>query len=393
MILQEKAVQAHDLLRETGLDCWLTFVRETDNHPDPGLDLVVGAAVVRYSAFLVHVSGERVAIVANFDVENVHAAGVFRDVIGYDEDVQPALLETLRRWDPNSIGLNYSADDSTADGLTHGAWLRLNGLLRGTPYLDRLTTAAPLLAKLRGRKTPSEIACIRKAIAATEEIVALVTPLIRPGVSEAQLAAFVHGEFRRRGLEPAWPWEGCPVVNTGPESGGGHGRPRDDLRVEPGHLVHMDLGVRVDGYCSDLQRMWYVPRPGETAPPAEVQRAFDTVVRAIEAAAVVLRPGAIGHTVDAPARRVVTEAGYPEYKHGLGHGLGRAVHDGGTALGPRWPCYGAMTDGIVEAGNVYTLEPAVRTAAGVIGIEEDVLVTESGCEFLSSFQRTLIMAY
>jgi Xaa-Pro aminopeptidase len=391
MLLHEKADQVLALLRETGLDCWLTFARETDIHPDPGMDLVVGAGVVRNSAFLFGAGGERVAIVARFDVANVRAACVFGEVIGYDEDVRGPLLDALARLDPQRIGLNYSTDDVTADGLTHGQWLLLNELLRGSPYAGRLTSAAPLLARLRGRKSPGEVERIRRAVAVTEEVIALATPQIRPGLSERQVADFVHAEFRRRGLQPAWPWDTCPIVNCGPASEPGHAGPRDDLHVEPGQLVHFDLGVRHDGYCSDLQRTWYVRRAGESGPPGPVRRAFAAVVGAIEAGAAVLRPGARGFEVDAAARRVIVEAGYPEFKHGLGHGLGRAVHDGGTGLGPRWPCYGRTTEQAVEAGNVFTLELGVMTDAGFVGIEEDVLVAAGGCEFLSSFQHEPIL--
>jgi Xaa-Pro aminopeptidase len=391
MLLHEKADQAQALLAETGLDCWLTFARETDLHPDPGVEQVVGADVVRNSAFLLGIGGERIAIVANFDTSAVRERGVFREVIGYDEDIRGPLLDALRRLDPRQIGLNYSPDDVTADGLTHGHWLLLQQLLGGTPYLDRLTSAAPLLARLRGRKTPTEVERIRQAVTVTEQIVGLLTPEIQPGRSERDLAAFVHARFAERGLAPAWPIEGCPILNSGPSSDVGHTFPSADIRVEPGHLVHIDLGVRRDGYCSDLQRMWYVRRPGESAPPADVQRAFDTVVRAIDAGAAALRPGARGFEVDAPARKVVVEAGYPEFKHGLGHGLGRAVHDGGTLVGPRWPCYGRNTESVVEAGNVFTLELGVPTGAGFVGLEEDVLVTAAGCEFLSSRQRDLML--
>jgi Xaa-Pro aminopeptidase len=387
MLLHEKADQAQALLGETGLDCWLTFARETDIHPDPGIELVVGAGVVRNSAFLFGAGGQRVAIVAHFDTANIRANGVFAEVIGYNEDIRGPLLEALGRLNPRQIALNYSLDDVTADGLTHGQWLLLNELLRDTPFAGRLTSAAPLLARLRGRKSPAEVARIRRAVAATEEIVGLVAPQIRPGVSEQDLADFVHREFARRGLTPAWPADSCPIVNSGPASEPGHARPSPDIRVEPGHLVHFDLGVKVEDYCSDLQRMWYVRRPGESSPPPGVRAAFATVVRAIEAGAAALRPGVRGYEVDAAARKVVVDAGYPEYKHGTGHGLGRAVHDGGTMLGPRWPCYGRMPEGVVEAGNVFTLELGVATEAGFVGLEEDVLVTAGGCEFLSSFPR------
>jgi Xaa-Pro aminopeptidase len=391
VLLHEKAEQAQALLAETGLDCWLTFARETELHPDPGVEQVVGAGVVRNSAFLFGAGGERVAIVANFDTSAVRGKGVFREVVGYDEDIRGPLLAALGRLDPRRIGLNYSTDDVTADGLTHGQWLLLQELLAGTPYLDRLTSAAPLLARLRGRKSPAEVERIRRAVAVTEQVVALLAPQIRPGVSERDLAAFVHARFAELGVSPAWPAEGCPIVNCGPSSDLGHTYPSASVRVEPGHLVHIDLGVRRDGYCSDLQRMWYVRRPGESAPPADVRRAFDTVVRAIDAGAAALRPGARGFEVDAAARGVVAEAGYPEFKHGLGHGLGRAVHDGGALLGPRWPCYGRNVEAVVEAGNVFTLELGVPTGCGLVGLEEDVLVTAAGCEFLSSRQRDLML--
>ncbi len=391
MLLHEKADQAQALLAETGLECWLTFARETDLHPDPGVELVVGAGVVRNSAFLFGTGGERIAIVANFDTSAVRAKGVFREVVGYDEDIRGPLLAALRRLDPRTIGLNYSLDDVTADGLTHGHWLLLQQLLGGTPYLDRLTTAAPLLTRLRGRKTPTEVERVRRAVAVTERIVGLLAPEIRPGRSERDLAAVVHARFAESGVTPAWAAEGCPVVNTGPGSDLGHTYPSAEVRIEPGHLVHIDLGVRLDGYCSDLQRMWYVRRPGEAGPPEDVRRAFDAVVRAIEAGAAALRPGARGFEVDAAARRVVVEAGYPEFKHGLGHGLGRAVHDGGTMLGPPWPCYGRNTEAVVEAGNVFTLELGVPTGCGLVGLEEDVVVTAAGCEFLSSPQRDLVL--
>jgi len=391
MLLHEKANQAQALLAETGLACWFTFSRETGIHPDPGMEQVVGAEVVRNSAFLFGADGARIAIVASFDVGVVRSKGVFNEVIGYDEDIRGPLLTALRRLEPKSIGLNFSLDDQTADGLTYGQWLLLQDLLRDSPFATRLTSAAPLLAKLRGRKSLTEINRIRAAIKVTEEIVGLVQPRIRPGVSEKELGDFIHGEFDRRGLTSAWAREACPIVNSGPASDFGHGIPSPKIQVEAGQIVHIDLGVRVDGYCSDLQRLWYVRRPGETAPPAGVKKAFETAVRAVDAAAAALKPGIRGYEVDAIARRIVVDAGYPEFKHALGHSLGRAVHDGGTLLGPRWPCYGKTSEGMVEKGNVYTLEPSILTESGMVGLEEDVVVTDSGCEFLSTFNRELTL--
>src|SRR3954469_21822134 len=391
MLVHEKADQAQALLEETNLDCWLIFARETGVRPDPGVELVVGSDVTWNSAFLFGRNGQRIAIVGRYDAPDIRAGGVFGEVIGYDQGISAPLLQALQQLDPRQIGLNYSTDDTTADGLTHGMWLLLNDILRGTPFAERLVSAAPLLSKLRARKIPAEVERMRAAIAITEEIVALTAGQIRPGVSEAQLGDFIHEQFRTRGLPSAWSWDGCPIVNSGPESEPGHSAPRDDILIEPGHLVHIDLGVKHEGYCSDIQRMWYVRRPGEDGPPPAIQRAFNTVVQAIEASAAALKPGVRGYEVDAIAREVVVDSGYEEYLHALGHGLGRACHDGGTRLGPRWERYGATPTGLVEAGNVFTLELGIQTEAGYVGLEEDVLVTEDGCVFLSPFQRQLMI--
>ena len=94
--------------------------------------------------------------------------------------------------------------------------------------------------------------------------------------------------------------------------------------------------------------------------------------------------------MDDAARASLVADGYPEYKHALGHGLGRVAHDGATLLGPRWDRYGQTPYGIVEAGNVFTLELGIEVPGrGYVGLEEDVLVTDDGIEWLSTPQREL----
>jgi len=389
-ILREKADQAQALLGETDLGCWLSFARESAMRPDPGIELVAGSDVTWDSAFIV-APHARVAIVGRYDADSVHELGVFGEVMTYDEGIGESLVSVLDRLAPASIGLNYSTDDANCDGLTHGLRLRLDDLLTGTAHLDRLTSAAPLVSLLRSRKSAAEIERIRAAVAITEQVIAELGALIVPGVSEAELAGLVHESFARHGVEPAWPAEGCPIVNSGPASSIGHARPSTALRIEPGHVVHIDLGVRLAGYCSDLQRDWYVRRPGEDGPPEELARAFAASRSAIEAAQAALRPGALGHEVDAAARSSLMGAGYPEYMHATGHQLGRAVHDGGALAGPRWARYGATPDQPVQEGSVFTLELGVETSAGYVGLEEDVVVTADGAVDLASPQRELMV--
>jgi Xaa-Pro aminopeptidase len=94
-----------------------------------------------------------------------------------------------------------------------------------------------------------------------------------------------------------------------------------------------------------------------------------------------------GWEVDEAARRTLVEAGYPEYQHAFGHHVGRAVHDGSTVLGPRWERYGHTPYGLIEAGNVFAIELGVSVPDyGLVGLEENVQVTDKGAKWLSDPQ-------
>jgi Xaa-Pro aminopeptidase len=388
-LVLEKLDQAPAILEEHGVDLWLTLVRETLLTRDPCLDLVAGTYCAWQSAFLVSRSGERVAIVGRHDAASVEQLGAYSRVVAYDESIRPGLQETIERLAPESIALNYSPSDPAADGLTHGLWLVLRDALQGTPYADRLVSSGPVVNSLRGRKSPSEIARIRDAVAETEAILALVGGRLGPGMKEIEIAELVHAEVSRRGLGYAWEATHCPAVNAGPEKDVGHSAP-GELETRRGELLHCDFGVEKGEYCSDLQRVWYLLDEGESEPPADVLTAWRALWSAVDAGAAALRPGAVGHEVDAAARASLVSAGFPEPKYALGHQLGRSAHDGGTLLGPRWDRYGDAPLGTVEEGNVYTLEfGAPVPDRGYIGLEEDVLVTKNGVEWLSTPQRDL----
>ncbi len=388
-LVHEKLGQAAGILREQEVALWLTFVRETQLTTDPCLDLIAGTYCAWQSAFLISATGERIAIVGRYDAPAVEEMGAYGEVIGYDESIRPALLQTIERIDPTSIAVNYSENDPAADGLTHGMWLELQATLAGTPYADRLRSSERVVNALRGRKSPREVELVRSAAATTEEIFEIVGASLQPGQSEREIAGVMHREIADRGLGYAWGRDHCPAVNAGPDKAIGHAPP-GELTIERGQLLHVDFGVSQDGYCSDLQRVWYVLENGETEPPADVLAAWSDVWASVDAGVDVLGPGAVGWEVDAAARGSLVAAGYPEPKYSLGHQLGRAAHDGGTLLGPRWARYGDSPLGKVEAGNVFTLEYGVHVPdRGYVGLEEDVVVTESGVEWLSTPQRSL----
>jgi Xaa-Pro aminopeptidase len=355
---------------------------------DPCLDLIAGTYCAWQSAFLVAASGERIAIVGRFDAPNLRDLGAYGEVVAYDESLAPHLRAAIERLDPHSIAVNYSASDPAADGLTHGLWLVLQETLAGTPYVNRLVSSEAVVNALRGRKSPEEVRRIRAAVNETEQIFERVTESLQLGLSELEIAAVMHDEVSKQGLGYAWGEDHCPAVNAGPDKDVGHSSP-SELRLERGQLLHVDFGVSRDDYTSDLQRVWYLA-DGEAGIPAEVASAWEALWAAVDAGVAALKPGAVGSDVAAAARESLLSAGFPEPMYALGHQLGRAAHDGGTLLSPRWDRYGTAPLGIVEEGNVFTLELGTAVAGrGYIGLEENVVVTSDGVEWLSTPQREL----
>ena len=391
-IVNEKVNQIAGILKEQEQDLWLVFVRETSAAGDPVLPLVYGEADLTWQSALIFTADhQKIAILGRYEVETARQIGAFDWVIPYDEDIKPALLQELQRINPQKIAVNYSVDDVLADGLSYGMYLNLVSLLKETPFADRLTSAEKVISALRGRKTPSEILRIKQAISSTVEIYEKAFSLIEPGMSEIEVSNVMQSEVERQGLGYAWPKNNNPAVNTGPDSPVGHNAPTK-LVIEPGHLLHFDFGVKQDGYCADIQRMVYFLNINEKEPPEPVKKGFETVVKAIHVAFEAIQPGVPGIEIDALARAVITDAGFPEYKYATGHQLGRLAHDGGGLLGPAWARYGKTPYEPIEVGQVYTIEPGLMVPDyGYIGIEEDILVTDQGAIFLSKPQTSLII--
>ena len=390
-IVREKVEQAIGILREKNIDAWITFVRETEMMRDPAMSLIVGptAQMTWHSAFILTQNDERIAVVGRFDKDTIAKLDTYREIVTYDKGIGQPLLDVLRRLNPLSIAINTSESDPAADGLSHGMWTTLLDILKGTPY-THMASAEEVINSVRGRKTPTEIARVRDAVNDTVAIFDELTAHLRPGLSEADIAAFIHDRMRARGLTTSWEESYCPIVNAGPDSPVGHVAP-GPLTLKAGQLLHVDFGVTKNHYVSDMQRTWYMLKGGETKPPSEAQKAFEAVSGAIAAAAQALKPGVAGWEVDAAARSTLLAAGYPEYMHATGHHIGQTVHDGATVLGPRWERYGQSAFGKVEAGNIFTLELGVSVPGyGLVSLEEDVLVTPDGIEWLAAPQTELI---
>lgn len=391
-LMQEKVNQAIEILNEQQIDLWLTFVRETSGVRDPMLDFFIGPNDLTWpSALILTRKGERVAVVGNLEKDAVSRHDVFETIIGYDTAVSGPLRDTITRLNPDRIAVNTSRNNVHADGLTHAMYEILCDYLKGTPYADRLMGAEKVIGALRGRKTPEELQRIRRAVEITAEIYRKAFAFIKVGMTEIEIGEYMHRLAHESDVGLAWAAENCPAVNSGPNSPVGHSGPTT-IKVQPGHLLHFDFGVKFKDYCSDIQRLVYVLREGEMEAPAEIRRGFDTIRAAIEKSREAMKPGVTGNSIDMIAREILMDAGYPEYQHALGHQLGRVAHDGGALLGPLWEKYGDDPKRELEVGQVFTIEPGLAVPGyGYVALEEDVVMTENGAEYIGEPQRELIL--
>lgn len=384
-LIKEKIIQAGRLLKEMDLDLWLIFVRETIMHTDPMMTLVVGHEVVWQSFFAYTSRGDAIALVGNLDAEDFKRSGRFTEVLSYTGGVSEDFKKLIKRLKPRNIAVNYSPVNPAADGLSHGLYLLLNEYLKGTPYGDRLCSAEDFCTRLRSRKNRAEIKLIKGAARIAVNAWDKSLEDIQPGMSEIEIARIIDGHIMRQGGEVAFP----TIVNAGDKTRPGHGLPTH-ARLERGDLLHIDFGARLGGYCSDIQRLVYFRRRGEKTVPGELTEAFQLVKKIIGTAARNCRPGTKGFEVDALARNMLDENGYPVYEHALGHQLGRDVHDGGAIIGPLWERYGITPTIPLEAGNVFTLElEIILPGIGCVGLEEDVCITANGARFLCNRQLEL----
>lgn len=387
-VLLPQALAAHEV------DAWLVVTREYSRDPIAA-DLGGGGVVARAAFLFARTTAgfRKIAIVASYDTTPVEESGLYDQVIAYrGEGIKPHLKKVLEELDPKRIGVNSSRDVPLGDGLTVGMRNYLEETL-GPAFAALFVSAEPVVVSFRGRRLAEEVALLREAAIYTDKIIreALTEKVITPGkTTENDVANYL----RRRTAEFGATVPFISVV-VGPTRG--HSEPSERV-IQPGDLVRIDFGITHRGYSTDIQRTAYVLRSGEPAPPAEIQKMWDTCRAATDAAIAAMKPGVAGLDIDTVARQVITKAGYEGYPHAAGHPIGFAVHDVGPLLGPDWPeRYGSTVFFKLEAGQTFAVEPIVYADYAPmggeihIGLEEDVVVTAEGAERLHPRQDALIL--
>lgn len=355
----------------------LTHLRELMTEQDLEGLLVTQPENRRYasgftgSAGVLVVTADRQAIATDSRYyEQVRAECPNWELIQVGYDFEASLLDVLRDFGLGGRRVGFEAGHVSVDQLH-----RWEQVLKG--HL-RLINTVNLVEGMRMTKSEEELQAIRRAVALADEALAHVCDWMQPGMTERQVAWELEstmraGEATRVSFEV--------VVSSGPNGALPHLRPGQRV-IQAGEPVVMDLGCVVDGYCSDVTRTVCLGEPKDS----RYLEIWNLVLKAQEKAEAGLKAGITGVDGDKLARDVVVEAGYGDYfGHGLGHGVGLAIHED-PKLSFRYPAR-------IPAGAVLTVEPGIYVPGwGGVRIEDMVVVREDAVELLTGAAKVPVLA-
>lgn len=252
-------------------------------------------------------------------------------------------------------------------------WQALTADLDQVSFIQLDTTLEPL----REIKTAAEIEAIRRAAAITDQAMAQVNEIARPGMTERELAWELEKLMREGGAD-GLAFE--IIVASGQNAALAHHHP-GERPIQAGDPLVIDMGAKLSGYHSDLTRSFFM---GEN-PDDQFWHVYNLVLTAQQNALVEMRAGMTGREIDALARDVIEDAGQGEnFGHSLGHGVGLFIHE--------TPTLSSLSETPVPAGVVVTVEPGVYLPGwGGVRIEDLVLLGENGPEFLSHCPKNPII--
>ncbi len=378
-------------MRENEIDMWITVMKE--GYRDP-LYRDLGEGYVSSVGYYVFTDngGDRIERVALGISGYLLEKGGAYDRFGSRDE----LAEMVRKRKPQRIGVNWSGSIGGADGLSHSSYLMLQETL-GEPYSSRLVSAEKLVSDFRSRRVASEIVAFGEAGQISKEIAerALSNEVIEPGVTALEdVAWWILEQLHERGLETSF---GMPSIYvTGPD---GIEAVSNERIIQPGDLLMIDWGVGLMNFYTDMKRIAYVLKSGETAAPAGIQNAFD---QALEVRKVVRRSIRVGKTAQQTLDFInaeIEKAGFAVMKEfnrptdtsrtevivgchsvgNLGHGIGPSI----ATFNPLRLTFE------IRPSNMFSIEFFAYTAAPEWGgrkvripIEDDAIVTQNGVEWI-----------
>ncbi|MDD6467955.1 MAG: Xaa-Pro peptidase family protein [Erysipelotrichaceae bacterium] len=383
---------AYRSLEQNDVDMWIVAGQESATKSEPVLDILSDTEFIGKTALIFTKDHKARVVCTPIDANGYVMTNAFDEVRPFPISFVDTLAEVIAEVKPKNIALDYSKNNPSADGLSVGMYQLIQEAVKKSNVETEVISAEKIVTLVRGIKTEEEIEKIKRAVIETEIIFNDAKEYIRAGMNCQDVYRFFQNEVERKGFGYSWPKSQNPGVVSGIGCPQGHvGAP--DFVIKKGDVVNVDFGIVLDGYASDIQRMYYMLKDDETDAPEDVKAAFYAVRDGILLAAKALKPGVTGNYVDSIARDYITNLGYPSWNAALGHQIGKVAHDGGPILGPRRPRYNRpeLIDSPLYENMCFTLEPGVPTSAGRLGLEEDVVVRKDGAEFLVPPQMELYL--
>lgn len=385
---REKVMQAIDILKAQDMDMWMIIGRETMMNSDPVIPLISKSEFGGMTAAIICQDGTNSLIANHLDAGGHRLSEVYDEVIEYtDYNIFDVIKKIFNKLNPRKLALNYS-EDVAADGLTVGLYNQLMVFLKEIDYKGEVCSSEHVIAKLRGQKSPTEIDRIKISIGITMDIFEDIKGFIKPGIKDTDIFNYCKEQMYKYKVTDAWDPHANPIVSVRNDSVGGHAG-TIGLTVNEGDIIRLDFGVKKDGYCSDLQRNFYVPKENEERVPEDVVEVFKAVQEGILLGA---KHMTIGTAIDIPdtlVKQYLADSNLPVYNHSLGHQIGSFAHDGGLSMHKKWIDKAKVKghDYKFEENMVYTIEFGCASSRGVCAQEEIVVIRENGVEWLSKPQE------
>lgn len=379
-----------DAMRGNGIDMWLVMMKE--GHYDPLYEDLGRGYPGRVGFYIFTDRGSRIERAAlGISGPMLEACGAYDNVRG-DYDLKAFVAERA----PTRIGVNMSEEIGAADGLSHAAWLELTRTL-GEPWASRLVSAEKLVSDFRSRRVASEVAAFAEAAHLSRSIAerALSNEVITPGVTTLEdVSWWMQDRLLERGVTSSFDMPSVYV--TGP---GGIEAVSNRRVIQRGDLLAIDWGVCLMNFCTDVKRLAYVLKPGEGAPPAGIQHAFDQALKVREVIRANIRPGRRADDTLKILNEKVAEAGFaimetfnrtsdtPLTEVIIGcHSVGNLGHGVGPSIAWFNPLRLTFE---IRPTNMFSIEFFAWTPAPEWGgkkvripLEDDAIVTERGVEWI-----------
>ena len=283
------------------------------------------------------------------------------------------IINNIADWFPGLLaGLNIKRLGFEAGNVTFALHRQLRDALNKKPIPARLVPVSGLVESLRAVKKPGEIERIKKAVAIADAAYEYVEGIIRPGMTEKDVAWEIEKSLHENGSQ-AVPFE--IIVAAGPNSARPHARP-SERAINPGEPIVIDMGAKFDSYASDLTRTICLGTPDDT-----FKKVYGIVLEAQMTAMTGIIEGMTGQQADAFARTFIERAGYGEaFGHGLGHGIGLLIHE--------LPRLGPGSTEPLSANMVFSIEPGIYLPGwGGVRIEDTVMMENGKVKSLSKARK------